>query len=285
LYSRIPKDHLHGNEQPGLNFRSGLFFRSNTAEVFSATCLYSHNSANYQKKDALWAAIAEKIKQLAFVHPALLGPYPDSAADSERGSCTDNFQFTVKLVALAALPPVVVTFMGPLFAPLGTVAVMVSESITVNPADLPANITLDTPVKFDPLIVTCVPTAPLGGEKPVMVGGGMNVKLAPLVATPAGVVTESGPLVAPFGTVAMIFMPLNLKVALVPLKVTRVAPFRFVPLMVTAVPIPPIVGEKLVMVGGAPPVTLKFVALFALPPGVVTEIGPVLAPVGTVAVI
>jgi hypothetical protein len=61
FYSRIPKDHLR-NERPGLHFRSGSFFGLTPAEVFCATCLYSHNSANHQKKDALWAAIAEKIK-------------------------------------------------------------------------------------------------------------------------------------------------------------------------------------------------------------------------------
>ena len=68
-----------------------------------------------------------------------------------------------------------------------------------------------------------------------------------------------------------------------PLKVTAVAPVRFVPVMVTLVPIGPLVGLKLVMVGE--PMTVKLVALGAVPPGAVTAIAPVVAPAGTVAVI
>jgi predicted sulfurtransferase len=33
------------------------------SEVFCATCLAFHNRANHQKKDALWAEIAEKMKK------------------------------------------------------------------------------------------------------------------------------------------------------------------------------------------------------------------------------
>lgn len=151
-------------------------------------------------------------------------------------------------------------------------------------AILPPNITLVVPVKFVPLIVTCVPTGPLGGVKLVIVGGGMTVKFVPLIASPPGVVTVIAPVVAPTGTVAIIFPPLNLKVALVPLNVTEVAPLRFAPLIVTAVPIPPLVGENPVMVGGAFATTVKVVPLAAVPPAVVTAIGPVVAPAGTVAV-
>jgi len=52
--------------------------------------------------------------------------------------------------------------------------------------------------------------------------------------------------------------------------------------MVTVVPTGPLVGEKLIV---APAPTVKFVALSAVPLGVVTCNGPVLAPTGTVAVI
>jgi hypothetical protein len=73
-------------------------------------------------------------------------------------------------------------------------------------------------------------------------------------------------------------------VALVPLNLTDVAPVRFVPVIATEVPTGPLVGAKLVIVG--PPVaTVKLLALVAVPAGVVTEIGPVVAPLGTVAVI
>ena len=53
--------------------------------------------------------------------------------------------------------------------------------------------------------------------------------------------------------------------------------------MVTLTPTAPLVGEKLVIVEGAP--TVKLVALVAVPENVVTLIGPVVAPDGTLAVI
>ena len=58
------------------------------------------------------------------------------------------------------------------------------------------------PVKFVPLIVTLVPTGPLAGAKPVIAGGGTTVNAMLLLAVPAGVITLSGPVVAPAGTVA-----------------------------------------------------------------------------------
>ena len=65
------------------------------------------------------------------------------------------------------------------------------------------------------------------------------------------------------------------------MKVTAVAPLKFVPLMVTLVPSGPLVGVKLVIVVGLTPV--KLLVLVAVPPGVVTLSGPVVAPAGTVA--
>ena len=72
-------------------------------------------------------------------------------------------------------------------------------------------------------------------------------------------------------------------VAPVPLKATTVAPVRFVPVITTLVLTGPLVGLKLLIVGAW--TTVKLPALVAVPPGVVTEIVPVVAPAGTVAVI
>ena len=66
----------------------------------------------------------------------------------------------------------------------------------------PLKRTAVAPVKFAPLIVTLVPTGPLAGAKLVIAGAGMTVKLPALVAVPPDVVTLSGPVVAPPGTVA-----------------------------------------------------------------------------------
>ena len=69
-------------------------------------------------------------------------------------------------------------------------------------AAVPLNVTAVAPVKFVPLIVTLVPACPPVGVKLVIVGGICTVKLLALVAVPAAVVTLSGPVVAPAGTIA-----------------------------------------------------------------------------------
>ena len=73
-----------------------------------------------------------------------------------------------------------------------------------------------------------------------------------------------------------------MKLALVPLNVTTVAPVKFAPLIVTLMPTGPLVGVKLVIVG-ALAVTVNAAALVAVPAGVVTLIGPLVAPAGTIA--
>jgi hypothetical protein len=75
---------------------------------------------------------------------------------------------------------------------------------------------------------------------------------------------------------------LTVKLALTPLNVTAVAPVKFVPLIVTLLPTGPLVGVKLVIVGGLT-TTVNALALVAVPPDVVTLSGPVVAPGGTVA--
>lgn len=91
-----------------------------------------------------------------------------------------------------------------------------------------------------------------------------------------------GPVVAPAGTVAVIWVPeVTLNGAATPLNVTEVAPVNALPLIVTVVPALPEVGLNEVTAGSTP----KLVELVALPAGVVTVMGPVRAPDGTVAVI
>src|SRR5439155_605543 len=127
---------------------------------------------------------------------------------------------TVKLLLLVAVPPGVVTLSGPLVAPLGTVAAIEVAEFTVKLLLVPLNVTAVAPVKVVPLIVTLVPTGPLGGVKLVIVGAlAVTVKLLALVAVPPGVVTLSGPLVAPLGTVAAIEVEeFTVKLALAPLN-------------------------------------------------------------------
>jgi hypothetical protein len=115
---------------------------------------------------------------------------------------------TTKSVALLAVPLGVVTVILPVVAPVGTVAVICVELLNVNAVGTPLNFTLVTPVKFVPVTVTTVPTAPLVGVNDVIVGhveGMVNVPLAavPPPPAPAVVVTVIEPVVAPDGTVAV----------------------------------------------------------------------------------
>ena len=71
-----------------------------------------------------------------------------------------------------------------------------------------------------------------------------------------------------------------MKLAFVPLNCTAVAPAKLVPLIVTLVATGPLVGVKPVIPGG---LIVNELALVAVPLAVVTRIGPVAAPAGTVA--
>ena len=156
--------------------------------------------------------------------------------------------------------------------------------MTVKLEFAPLKLTTVVPLKPVPVMVMFVPAVALVGEKLVIAGATMTVNVPALVAVPPGVVTDIFPVVAPAGTVAVICVAeLTVKVELIPLNLTSVAPVKFVPVITMLAPMRPLVGLKLVIVGAG--MTVKLLALVAVPPGVVTLIGPVVAPVGTVAVI
>ena len=94
------------------------------------------------------------------------------------------------------------------------------------------------------------------------------------VTTPAGAVTEMDVSLEAEGVTAM--EPLE------PAKVTEVRGEKLVPAMVTAVPATPASGESEVMIGVK---TVKPALLAPVPDEAVTEIEPVRALEGTVAVI
>jgi len=111
------------------------------------------------------------------------------------------------------------------------------------------------------------------------------VKVAELTTVTPAAVTLIFPVVAPVGTVAVMLVEdttVNVTAAVV-LNFTGVAPVKLVPVIVTVAPTAPDVGVKLVIVGAA--TTVKDAELVPVPPDVVTLIFPVVAPVGTVAVI
>jgi hypothetical protein len=77
---------------------------------------------------------------------------------------------TVKLVALVAVPPAVVTAIVPLLAPVGTVAVICVSESTVKVAAAPLKVTAVESARKLPVRVTVLPTGPEVGVKPAMPG-------------------------------------------------------------------------------------------------------------------
>ena len=109
----------------------------------------------------------------------------------------------MKVALLVAVPPGVVTLIFPVFAPLGTVAVIFVYEFTLKLVALtPPKVTLVAPVKLWPLITTLVPGGPLVGEKLEICG--VTRKFTLLVNVWLGVVTLTLPVVTPLGTVVLI---------------------------------------------------------------------------------
>jgi len=177
---------------------------------------------------------------------------PTGPLVGEKPVIVGGLAVTVKALLLVAVPPGVVTLRGPEVAVLGTVTVIEVAEVTAKVAATPLKATAVAPVKLVPVRVTLVPTGPLVGAKLVMVGGlAVTVNALLPVAVPPGVVTLRSPVVAPVGTVAAIDVAeVTAKVVPTPLKATAVAPVKLVPVIVTLVPTGPLVGAKLVTVGG-----------------------------------
>jgi hypothetical protein len=196
---------------------------------------------------------------------------------------------TVNAMPLLAMPPAAVTTTLPVVAPAGTVAVMLLALQLLMVAVVPLNFTLPLPCdepKFEPAMTMAEPTAPLFGVRLLMLGAAVTVNVTPLLATPPAAVTTTLPVVAPVGTVAVMLVALQLEiVAVVPLNFTLPLPWdepKFEPAMTIADPTAPVFGATLLMLGAA--VTVNVTPLLATPPAAVTATLPVVAPVGTVAV-
>jgi hypothetical protein len=193
----------------------------------------------------------------------------------------------VKVPLLVPVSAPTVTEIFPVVAPLGTATTSCVAVADVGvAAAVPLNLTVllaAVVLKFVPVIVTDVPSSPLVGVKLVTVGG-ETVNVLPLVAVSAPTVTEIVPVVAPLGTATTNFVAVAEEgvAAVTPLNLTvlfAAVVLKFVPLIVTDVPIGPLVGVKLVMVGGD---TVKLVPLVPVSVPTVTVIFPVVAPLGTV---
>src|SRR5207237_4135498 len=104
---------------------------------------------------------------------------------------------------LHALTPHHVTEIVPDVAPARTFTPSCTLDSSTNPAATPFTFTDVTPPKPVPSTTTGLPAAALPGLKPVTVG--TTTKFAALVAVPPAVTTDSFPIVAAAGTVAVIW--------------------------------------------------------------------------------
>jgi hypothetical protein len=157
----------------------------------------------------------------------------------------------VKIGAELPVPLGLVTLTPP-EAPFPTIAVISMFEFTLkDEAGTPPKLTAVVPSKFVPVMVIAVPVVASIGKNVVIVGNGcVNVKPAN-VAVPPTVVTTTFPEL-PFATTAVIEVgefTVKLNV-LIPPKLTPVTPIKFVPVIVTDVPVVPIVGVNDVIVGG-----------------------------------
>src|SRR6266704_905520 len=117
-------------------------------------------------------------------------------------------------------------------------------------AATPWNRTTGVPtLKLAPVMVTLLPIGPAPGENPKMVGG--TTKLLVVVKEPAGVLTRTGPVLAPTGTVAFseVLFVAGPRMPETPLNNRSVAPKRFIPVSVKFVFARPVPGENPVSEG------------------------------------
>jgi hypothetical protein len=198
---------------------------------------------------------------------------------------------TVKLLALVAVPPGVVTVSSPELAPVGTTKVSVVAFTTVK---LPTFM----PLRDSAVAPSTVPIRPLPGVKLTSVGAGiagavmLNVAAAdvpPCSGEGLATATFTEPAVATrlAGTraVSWVAEPYMVGSAVVP-KFTTEPLIKPVPTTVSVKSLFPasmVPGAKLAMVGVGSS-TMKLVALVAVPPGVVTITKPEVAPTGTTKV-
>src|SRR5436309_8165783 len=162
------------------------------------------------------------------------------------------------------MPPWLTTTL-PVVAPFGTVTTMPLSDQVVVVAACPLKVTVPAvDPKLLPVMVTEAPGAPLFGLRLLMVGAN-TVNAEPLLAPP-DVATMTFPLVAPFGTMAVILVFVQAEVvAACPLNVTvPVVVVKFVPAMVTELPGSPLEGVKLLMAGAGR--TVKATPALSTPP-------------------
>jgi len=126
---------------------------------------------------------------------ALRGEKPATLGAGTGGGGGSVGVTTVKLPAVVEVPAALVTVIGPVVAPAGTLANSSGPELKI--AETPLNLTEVTPLKGPPVIATVVPMRPLDGEKPASDGATAAAVAAaglppPLLVDPSPVGTGGG---------------------------------------------------------------------------------------------
>jgi hypothetical protein len=195
---------------------------------------------------------------------------------------------TVKLFVLLMVTPLNDTEIGPEPAEEGTDVVMLVAVKEFTMAGTSLNSTIGAEMKFVPVIVIVVPTPAAVGLKLLMVGEGNTVKLAALVTVTPLTVTVITPDIAPAGTVVVKLLTEEAVTTAVLLLLNFTTwsvgvVLKLLPDIVMVAPTAPLAGLNPEMAGVGK--TMKLDALVIVTPAVVTEMGPVVAPTGTVVTI
>lgn len=192
---------------------------------------------------------------------------------------------TVNVTPLLFDPPAVTTT-EPVVAPTGTGTRMLVSLQLIGVATVPLNLMVLVPwgePNPDPVTLIVVFAGPEFGDKLLILGAAVRVKVTPALDWPP-TVTTTGPVVAPVGTGVTILVLLQLVgAAAVPLNVTVLLPWvapKFDPVIVIDVPTLPESGERLLTEGTGGGGTVKATPLLATPP-TVTITFPLVAPAAT----
>jgi len=163
--------------------------------------------------------------------------------------------FTVNASDLDHIPPCCTRALPEAEFDATVATTWVSLQLTTVPYVLPSHTAPEPRAdpKLEPEIVTCVPGFAVIGETLVMLGGIVTVNAAPLLGTPF-TVTTTFPVLAPFGTVTVIAvsLQLNAEPASAPLNVTVLSLCtepKLLPAILTTAPTEPEFGEILAMLG------------------------------------
>ena len=213
-------DVFGGSRNLGINVNT--FYSENAVGFFQTDRDYQNTTTqpayvwsyqtfdNYNNRKQQSASIKADYRVSATTRISVSGTASDNIEHSRRRYITRAYssqdQNTVPSATTSVVPGWTdkITVIRPVVAPTGILASNVLSFITANlAAGTPLNETDRVPVKPVPVRVTTLPTRADAGENSVKVGTGEGLTVNPSKrATPPGVVTVMGPLVAPAGTPA-----------------------------------------------------------------------------------